>query len=184
MHARMSVTHKEGDFIGQLSAVLPADNRECLGRSPIFSADPKWQEMVAFATETPQWRVIVYSDGLNKWEVHVEPVHGDLKEACQSLWRTIRKGTSKLRPKLKSLDIVGEQTTIPVLRASVGLVPRARRRDFWLPALTGVSTAAVLVATEADDVAVRGAVPGLVLAAVGLILYVIDVSKRTLVWHD
>ena len=83
VRAELTIRHKPGDFLALLSQQLPADDRNCLSRSLLFASSAVWQANVAFATETPHWRLVIYSDGADQWQMVVEPVHGDLKEGMR-----------------------------------------------------------------------------------------------------
>lgn len=45
-----------------------------MSRSLVFGQDPSWQQLVAYATETPQWRLAIYVGGADQLELTVEPV--------------------------------------------------------------------------------------------------------------
>jgi hypothetical protein len=125
----------------------------------------------------------VYGDGPQQWQMIVEPVHGDLRAACQSAWRSIRKSAGNLSPKLERLEVVDEATTQVVLRASTGLLPQIRRRELWLPVLVGVANAILLAVTGADSATLKGTLPGFVAAGVALLVILSDAIRERLVWH-
>ena len=179
----LTVTHKPGDFLGDLVGVLPADNRSCLGRSVLFAQSPQLHQLVKFATETLQWRLIVYADGANQWQMYVEPVHGDLRVACASVWRSVRTAARRLSPKLTRLKIVDQVSRQELTTANVGLLPQARRREFWLALSVGACNAMILAITGADDATLRGTVPGFVAAGVALLVIAWDATRKSLVWH-
>ncbi|HEX4806275.1 MAG TPA: hypothetical protein VFU94_10255 [Conexibacter sp.] len=183
MHAAITVTHKPGDFLGRLAVALPPEDRTCLSRSLVFAQRPEWQALVAFAAETPHWRIAIYADGADQWQMIVEPVHGELRVACQSVWRTILATVGELSPRLERLEIVDEATMQTLVRASVGLLPQMRRRELWLPLAVGVANAVVLVATGVDSATLHGAIPGLVAAGIALLVIILDAIRASLVWH-
>lgn len=183
MYGQITVTHAPGDFLAGLAAALPPDNRACLQRSLILSQQPAWQQLVAYAAETPQWRIAVYADGANQWQIIVESVYGELRTACQSLWRSVREAVGHLSPKLERLELLDEATNQILTRASVGLLPQLRRRELWLPLVVGVANAILLAATGADSAVVLGAIPGFAAAALALLAIIWDGMRRSLVWH-
>lgn len=162
---------------------MPPENRACLERSLVFAQQPEWQELVAYATETPQWRVAVYADGSNQWQMVVEAVNGDLRSACQSLWRSTRKATRGMSPRLVRLEVLDEATAQVFLRGSVGVFPQVRRRELWLPLLVGLANCAIFVISGADSATLRGAIPGLVAGTIASVILVSDSIRKSLVWH-
>jgi hypothetical protein len=162
---------------------MPREDRSCLANSLVFGRDPSWQQLVLFATETPQWRLVLYAGGTNQLQLTIEPVQGDLRRACESVWSSVCRAGQGLRPVLDSLDIVDEGTTHVIGRGSVGLLPQGRRREFWAPIAISATTGVFVLATGADSAALRGAVPAFVAGLLSLGVMVIDTLRKKLVWH-
>ncbi len=184
LHAEMTIRHKPGRAVELLHAELPPEDRACLQRSVVFAQNAAWQELVDYATETPLWRVAVYRDGPNHLQLSVEPVHSHLKKSAEDVWRIVRAALQSLDPKLLRLDVVDEPTTQVITRASVGLLPQTRRREFWLPMLIAIANGALFIAGGTDLATLRGAAPGLLAAAVALAVMMVDANRKKLIWHD
>lgn len=182
MHAAVTVTHRSGDFLSALKQALPPDDRACLANSVVFSQEPRWGEIVAYAAETPEWRLIVYPDGPDQWQMVVELVHGDLRKSCESVWRSVRKAASSLSPKLERLDVYDGSWTRTFLKARVGFFPELRKGDLWIPLIAGVATAVVLALSKANSDVVLGAIPSLVAAVGSMAAIILDALRKKLVW--
>ena len=137
---------------------------------------------MTFATETPEWRLIVYPDGTDQWQMIVEPVHGDLRASCESVWRSIQRGGRSLSPRLERLEIYDGTWTQALLRARVGLVPQLKGRDLWIPLIVGVVSAIVLAVSGADTGTVLGAIPGIAAAFASMVVIISDALRKKLVW--
>ena len=183
MHAQLTISHRPGDLLEPLRQSLPRENRDCLERSLVFGPASSWQNLVLFATETPQWRLVLHSVGTRQLQLTVEPVQGDLRRACESVWSSVCRAGNDLRPVLDSLDIVDEGTTHVIGRGSVGLLPQGRRREFWAPIGISVATAVFVLATGADGAALRGAVPSFIAGVLSLGVIAVDALRKKLVWH-
>jgi hypothetical protein len=114
----------------------------------------------------------------------VEPIHGDLKKACGSLWSTVQRSTRSLSPKLDRLEVIDDGTGQVVAQARTGLAPQVRRREFWLPLAVGLANGVVLATTGADTATIRATIPGFAAAAIALLFIVGDAVRKSLVWHD
>jgi hypothetical protein len=114
----------------------------------------------------------------------VEPVHGDLKRACAAMWRTVQQATDVLAPRLERLEVVDDATDQVVTRASVGLAPQIRRKEFWLPLPVGIANGVILAVSGTDAATVRATIPGFAAAGLALAVILVDAVRRTLVWHE
>jgi hypothetical protein len=184
MHAELTITHEDGDVVGSLQNGLPPDNRAVLANSLVFGQNAVWQQLVAFATETPQWRLIVYQSGANELQMTIEPVQGNLRRSCESVWRTVRTSAGAMRPSLDRLDLVDEATTQVVARASVGFIPQVRRREFWPPTAIAIVSAIVLALDGLNDDTLRGTLAAFIGGTVALVFLTVDALRKKLVWHE
>ena len=184
VRAELTIRHNTGDFLAPLSRRLPADDRSCLSRSVLFASSRAWQANVAFATETPHWRLVVYSDGADQWQMVVEPIHGDLKKACGSLWSTVQRSAGSLSPKLERLEVIDDGTGQVVTQATTGLVPQVQRRELWLPLAVGLANGVIVAATGAHAATIGATAPGFVAAGIALLFIISDGLRKSLVWHD
>src|SRR3954447_24767460 len=127
-------------------------------RSLAFAQYPQLHPIVAFATETPQWRLVACKGGATELQLFIESVQGGLKRGCESVWRSIRQDASDLEPKIEALELIDEATTQVIGTGSAGFIPQAKRRELWVPIVIAAVTVATVLAAGGSGDAVQGAV--------------------------
>lgn len=187
MYATLVVYHSGRDLVERLRAAFPAHDPTALSRSLVF-ADPRWQALVPYATETRDLRLICYPTAIDQLQIVVEPVETDVRHACQHAWRTIRRAARwRNRISLAELVVVDELSGERVARATTGWGSAIARRDLWPGLAVAVFTIVWLGISSStfarDHVAqaILGAVPSIVAGATALMaLYVL---RHRLIWH-
>jgi hypothetical protein len=184
LHAEFEIHHGDGDLVAALRASLPKEDRSALDRSLVFGGQPSWQEKVAFATETQQWRLVIFPTGARQLQLCLEPVQGGLKQSCESVWSTVRVCGAEFDPTLTALNIRDGTTMQVFSRASVGLAPQGKRREFWTPVAVAVVSIIALGLARAPSDSVLGAMPGFVAGIACVVVLLTDALRQKLVWHD
>jgi hypothetical protein len=189
LHAEITIRHRSGDIVAALAAEFGEHDPDALARS-LLLADEFWQERIAYATETPAFRLLCYPTSTIELQLWVEPITGNLRSACQTVWDGVRHGASNLEPSLEELTILDEATGQVVLRGETGVRANLVRRELVLALAGGVVAAALLVAgwwtfaSESRAEAVVATVPAIIVGSIALFWLVMDVRRGRLRWGE
>ncbi len=170
-----------------LSAKFRKHDPEVIEESSIFTA--KWRDLVLFATETTNYRMICFRDRNDQLQVVIEPLMGNIMPACQSAWQGIRGALAKHQPRLTSAKLIDEVSGREFLSAMTGLGTELRRRDTLTHLVIGALTLVWMiigVATFAKGVVPQfagGAITGLVGAATSVLMAFVQARKGVLRWE-
>jgi hypothetical protein len=185
VHAEITIRHRSGDTPGLLAAEFGAHDEAALDRS-LLLADPLWRTRITYVTETPSFRLMCYPTATTQLQLWVEPVQGDLKAACQTVWDGVRHRASGLRPKLEELTIRDEATGQTILRAETGVRANLARRELFLGGAGALVAAALLAAgwwtfaKESRAEAAIASIPAVVVGLISLFPLVADLRQRRL----
>lgn len=188
MHAEITIRHRSGDIAPLLAAEFGEHDAGALGRSLL--RDPFWQERIAYAIETPSFRLMCYPTTTIQLQLWVEPVEGSLKLACQTVWDGVRHAAVSLKPELEELTILDEATGEIILRGETGFRANLARRELVLALAGGIVALGLLAggwwtfASESRGEAVIAAVPGVVVGSIALFWLLTDVRRRRLRWGE
>ena len=189
MHAEITIGHRPGDIPGLLAAEFGPHDGTARTRS-LSLADPYWQTRIAYATETPSFRLMCYPTSTTQLQLWVEPVRGDLKAACQTVWDGVRRRASGLKPKLEELTIRDDATGQAILSAETGVRANLARRELVLAVAGGVVATALLAtgwwtfAKQSRAEAVIASIPAVVVGFIALFWLVPDLRQRRLRWGE
>jgi hypothetical protein len=187
MRAEMGVAHEQGDMVGVVSGLFGAPDAAALDRSLLFADDPDLQAKVAYVSEVSGFRVICCKATPYRVDLFIEPVRGDLKDACQTVWSGIRTSAGNLKPRLEALQVFDEATAERVRTGERGLRARTRGEYFTKGATAGgtVLWIPIAIALGANPGAVTlGAVPALVAGGIATLQLAQDLKHDKLVWRD
>lgn len=189
MHAEITVRHDVGEIVGRLPAEFGDHDPAVLGRSLVLN-DPYWHDRISYATETPSFRLMSYPTSTTEFQLWVEPVAGNLRSACQTVWDGVRHAASALDPRLEELSVLDETTGQVVLRGETGIRANLARRELVVAAAGGIVAAVSLLAgwwTYARDsrpASAIAALPGIVVGALAVYWLVTDIGRGRLRWTE
>jgi len=172
----------------QLISKFNEDNRAALKDSPFFESG-KWDDVVLYVTQTPSYRLMCLPIHDEELQVYVEPVKGDVLQACQSAWQGTRNALSNAKPRLSSLKLVDNESGKDFMSATTGLRTELWRRETLGPILIGIASAvyaAIGMLTFASSEPLKflsGAVTGVIGALVVLGLAIREVRGGRLRWQ-
>jgi hypothetical protein len=170
-----------------LNAKFREHDPEVIEGSQIFTE--KWRELVLFATETTNYRMICFPDRNDQLQVVIEPLMGNIMPACQSAWQGIRAALAKQHPRLTSAKLIDNVSGKEFLSAMTGLGTELRRRDTVAHLLIGALTVVWIiigVATFAKEVGLQfagGAITGLIGASTSVLMAFAQARKGVLRWE-
>jgi len=148
-----------------------------LRSSATFSADhAKWQQLVAFATESPDYRLICYTVMNTQLQAVVEPTHGSLPTGCQAAWDGIRGSLKKKKPRLEVARLIDSMTNRELFHGSDGFTSHASTLEVLSLVSITVLTIVYLVVAAATfakdevDTLLLGAIPALLSGLVALVV--------------
>jgi hypothetical protein len=190
MHAELTVRHNGGALIDRLAHTLQPHDPAVITRSTTLGGVPNWTHMIQLAAETPEARLLCFRTSDYDVQVLVEPLQGDIRLACDTVWTAIHRSARQLKPSLRSLTVLDDATGREVAYAGVGFATGlAGRRDLWLAlttALIAILIIGIAIATSSETTIAGiaiGAVPALVGGALALGSLVLDARNRKLVWR-
>lgn len=190
MHAEMTVRHSGGALIDLLSHALQPHDPAVVARSTTLGGGANWADMIQLAAETPEARLLCFRTSDYDVQILVEPLQGDIRLACDTVWTAIHRSAGQLGPSLRSLTVLDDATGREVAYAGVGFATGiAARRDLWVALTTAVIAILIILiavgtSSKATIVGIAiGAVPALVGGAYALGSLILDARKRTLVWR-
>jgi hypothetical protein len=189
LRAQLSVGHGRGDIADLVAGVFPPHDPTVLERMLFFRDTYRaWADRVAFATETPTYRLACFVSTAYELQVTIEPAEGNHRAVCQSVWDSLRDAARELDPKLKSLEIVDEATSKTVSTATTSFHASFARRDNLLLVFVALATAAwILLAVftfgkDARGDVIGASIPGLLGGVAALVWAILDSWRGRLVW--
>ncbi|WP_143047258.1 hypothetical protein [Amycolatopsis xylanica] len=189
MRAEIRVSHKmtDDDHVHRaLVGKFGHDDREVLKRSPIFKSR-KWERVVSFAHEHPDYRIICYQSSNDELQINVEAINGNILSAAESVWRSVKRAFDGSSPVLSDARLLDGDSNRELLHGRTGLVSEFKRRDTLLP-VSGAFFALVyfvvsLSVFEQPFGAVGGALVGAAVGLVAMLLAVTDARRGAIRWN-
>jgi hypothetical protein len=190
VYAEFSIAHStlNRDVLkSQLVERFREDNRDALKESPFFGSG-KWDDVVLYVTQTPSYRMMCLPQHDEELQVYVEPVTGNVLQACQSAWRGTKNALKNFKPTISSLKLVDNESGKDFMSATTGLRTEFKRRETLSPIIVGIAAglyAVIGVLTFASSDSLKflsGAVTGVVGALVAVILAVVEAKGGALRW--
>jgi hypothetical protein len=184
--AQFEIYHSGRDLVAKLQRKFPPHDAGALRRSLVFSGNRAAQQLVLYAFETRDYRLIFYPAANDQLQIVVEPLETQMRRACEHVWRSVRRGSRWHHVRLASLRVLGPSGDT-VASATTGWRSTLARRDLWpafAVALTTVAWLLIALSTfggnEKGSI-VEGAIPSMV---IGTAAFIALVAHRTrLVWR-
>jgi hypothetical protein len=191
VHAEVLVRHSSltPDALKSiLIARFRAEDRNALKNSQIFNSG-QWSKNIEYSTESPSYRLFCVPTSFGETQIYVEPVTGNLIEACDSVWRGTKRALKSSSPRLASMKLVDDESKKDIIRADASdLAQELGRRENISPLVVGAAAAIYAVigvftfASKNRGEFLAGAVTGLAGAIIALMLAFITARKGRLSW--
>ena len=163
------------------------EDRSVLKKSPLFESG-QWDNIVLYATEKPNYRLVAVPSQDDELQISVEPVKGNLVETCESVWRGTKRALNGCHPKLSLLKLV-DSGSMDIMKARICTFgAELGRSENISPLIVGVVAAIYALigfytfASKDRGEFLAGAVSGLAAALVALALAFVATRKGKLSW--
>ena len=192
MYALMSIDHDPGNAVECLEAAtgMPHSASAILDSTFPGQIELAAAGNVVYSASTASWVVFSAAALHTQLQLVVSSKHGNVKQACEDIWRAFRSAASNLSPKLARMEIIDPSSTAPIARGEVGLKTLLRRTDFVLALWPGIVTVCLigvgrLVGLFADgsaaDVWLAGS-PAMVVSVVAALLLIRETFRGEVTW--
>ncbi|HEU4739186.1 MAG TPA: hypothetical protein VFS54_08915 [Solirubrobacterales bacterium] len=146
MYAVISIDHEPGNAIGCLQAATG------MPHSPsaiVDSSFPGHLELAAsgavlYSAANASWVVFSSVSLHTQLQLVVSSKHGNVKQACEDIWRSFRSAGGVLSPRLSRMEIIDPASTAPIATGETGIGGLLKRMDFNLALWPGVLTLIVI----------------------------------------
>ncbi len=192
MRGELSVTHETittQELKERLEDKFGAHDASVTEKVTVLAGQTAWKARIIFAAEHPDYRLACYPVTNQHLQLILEPVHGQIRRACQSVWDAIRQALSDRRPNLSSAELIDQFTGRPVMSGQTGLVVELKRQEVLASLFAAVATAVwvgVGVLTFAQNSRwefAGGGVTSWISGFVGLAFAGIGWRRSKLRWH-
>jgi len=99
---------------------------------------------VLYSAANASWVVFSAASLHTQLQLVVSSTHGNVKQACEDIWRSFRSAAKALSPKLVRMEILDPASTAPLAKGEIGVSAVMKRTDFILALWPGVVTALLI----------------------------------------
>lgn len=192
VYALISIDHDPGDAIGCLETAtgMPHSPSAVLKSTFPGQAELAASGAVLYSAANASWVVFSAASLHQQLQLVVSSSHGNVKQACEDIWRSFRSAGKALSPVLVRMEIIDPTSTAPIARGEVGATAMIKRADFALALWPGVVTmlliavgqiAGFLKGASAGDVWLAGS-PAIIVSLIAIGLLMRETLRGEITW--
>jgi hypothetical protein len=188
----ISIDHQPGNAIGYLEAATGMPHSPS---AVLKSTFPGHLELAAngtvlYSAANASWVVFSAASLHQQLQLVVSSTHGNVKQACEDIWRSFRSAGKAISPRLVRMEIIDPTSTAPIARGEVGATAVMKRPDFTLALWPGVATALLIASGQllgflkgpsAGDVWLAGS-PAIIVSLVAICFMIRETLRGEISW--
>jgi hypothetical protein len=185
VRAELFISHKLVDIVGVLEAAYGENDPTARDESKLAREGVGSVAGMRYAGRAPGLIVMAWTRP-GRVEIYVESSTGRLRAAGQKVWEVVRETGTELSPTLQSLILFDPDENDVVAEAAIGVRQRIVGDQLFVPIITGIVTAIVLVVAlvrGASQEFLYGSITALVVAILSLGRLALILRSKELKWR-